>query len=196
MKFVVFSLILVLTTALAYSQDTSKTIETEIRLNVNTRNAKIDTAFDYYIGIGSKIVVKGVITIDLKGSYERDNGTIYSSHSEKVSYKYGQVGYIYDTEKDVKLFYTSIYYPFLKIFKVGYDFSIDQKINHSIYLGVKWQFIEIEITFLDEVRRIKYLINPVIKKWNRLSLNANIEGFYIKSKFKWQNGVMLNYKIS
>ncbi len=173
--FVIFALMLVLISAWASSQDTIKTIQTDIRLHINTRNAKTDTIFDYYVSIGTRTIVKDFVTVDLKGVYERDNGTAYLSHYESASCKYGQTGYAYDTEKDVKLFYASIYYTLLKAFKAGYDFSIDQEINHSIYLGVRWEFVSAEIAFLNHVRRFKYLIDPTIKKWDRLSLKASIE---------------------
>ena len=194
-SFVLFSLMLVLVTVMASSQDTIKTIQSDIKLHLNTRNAKIDTVFDYYIGISSKIIIKKFVTIDLKGSYERDNGINYLSHYENISCKYGQTGYIYDTEKDIKLFYASIYYTF-KIFKAGYDYSYSEAGNHSIYLGIKWKFISAEIAFFNDVRRLKYLIEPVIKKWDKLSLKASIEGFYVPDKWKWTNGLVLNYKIS
>lgn len=193
--FILSSLTLVLVAALASSQDTIKTIQSDIKLHLNTRNAKIDIVFDYYIGISSEIIIKEFITIDLKGSYERYNGINYLSYYENISCKYGQAGYIYDTEKDIRLFYTSIYYTF-KIFKAGYDYSYSGASNHSIYLGIKWKFISAEIAFFNDIRRLKYLINPTIKKWDKLSLKANIEGFYVPDKFKWQNGLSLNYKIN
>lgn len=191
-----FILTLLLTNSFVLSQDTIKTIQTEVRLHLNTRNAKIDTCFDYYVGIGSKITIKKFVIIDLKGSYERSNGINYLAHSEKASCKYGQVGYKYDTEKDIKLFYTSAYYTFWKMLKVGYDFSVQQVPNHSVYLGFKWKFISGEIVFLEDLRRFKYLINPTLKKWDRLSLKANIEGFYVPGKFKWNNGITFNLKIN
>lgn len=191
--FIVFIMLLI--TISAYPQDTVKVIQSDVKLHINTRNAKIDTCFDYYFGTGLKVIIKESVTVDLKGSYERDNGIIYLAHQEKASCQYGQAGYIYDTEKDIKLFYASVYYPFLKIFKVGYDFSVDQDINHSIYLSVKWKFVSAQVVFLEDIRRIKYLVNPTIKKWKRLSLKANIEGFYVPEKFKWTNGLTLNYKI-
>ncbi len=187
---------LLLLASMTFAQDTIKTIQTDVRLHLNTRNAKIDTCFDYYIGIGSKIIVKKFVTIDLKGSYERSNGINYLAHSEKASCKYGQVGYDYDTEKDVKLFYASAYYTFWKMLKVGYDFSIEQVPNHSVYLGFKWKFISAEIVFLDDLRRFKYLFNPTLKKWKNMTLQANIEGFFVPGKFKWANGITFCYKIN
>lgn len=187
-------LIFVLIASLSFSQDTIKLIQSDVSLHLNIRNAKIDTCFDYYFGFGFKTTIKKV-TIDLKGSYERDNGINYLSHSERVSYKYGQTGYLYDTEKDIRLFYASVYYPFLKIFKAGYDYSYSETHKHSAYIRIKWKYISAEMVFLESVRRFKYLINPTIKKWDKLSLKANIEGLYIPDKFKWQNGMSLFYKI-
>ena len=187
-------ILLLLLINLSYSKETIKDIQIDIDFHVNIRNAKIDTVFDYYVSIGSKIIIKEFVTINLKGSYERDNGVFYLAHSEIASCKYGQTGYIYDTEKDVKLFYASIYHPFL-IFKTGYDFSYSETSKHSIYISVKWEFINAEIAFFENIRRIKYLLSPTIKKWDKLSLKAKIEGLYIADKFKWQNGLMLNYKI-
>lgn len=192
MKYLLLFLLLPL---FAYPQDTIKNIQIDAKLHINIRNAKIDTVFDYYVSIGSKIIIREFITINLKGSYERDNGIIYLAHSEIASCKYGQSGYIYDTEKDVKLFYASIYYPFLKVFKTGYDFSCSQTSKHSIYFSVTWEFINAEIAFFENIRRIKYVLNPILKKWDKLSLKANIEGLYIADKFKWQNGLSLNYTI-
>lgn len=194
--FVLFALSLVLMASLSFSQDTIKVIQSDVKLHLNTRNAKIDTCFDYYFGLGTKVIIKEFVTIDLKGSYERDNGLNYLAHSEKASCKYGQVGYKYDTEKDIKLFYASIYYPFLKIFKAGYDYSYSEASKHSAYISIKWKFISAEVVFFNDIRRVKYLLNPTLKKWDRLSLKANIEGFYVPGKFKWTNGLTLNYKIN
>lgn len=179
----------------AFAQDTIQSIQSDISFHVNTRNAKTDTCFDYYFSIGTKTIIKEFVTIDLKGNYERDNGIIYLAHTEKASCKYGQTGYIYDTEKDVKLFYVSVYYPFLKIFKAGYDYSYSDMSKHSVYINLKWKFVEAEVAFFEDMRRIKYLINPTIKRWKQLSLKANIEGFYVPDKFKWQNGLTFDYKI-
>lgn len=190
---------LVLLSAMAFSQDTAKAIQTEVSLHINTRYSKIDTCFDYYFSAGSKTVIKKFVIIDLSGSYEREHGVIYLSHSEKASCKYGQVGYMYDTGKEIKVFYASVYYTFLKILKAGYDFSIDQDANHSIYLGFKWRFVNAEIVFLEDLRRFKYLFDPTMwkgKKWEKISLKLKIEGFYVPGKFRWTNGLTLSYKIS
>lgn len=184
--FIIFALLLMLVCLMVKAQS-------EITAHINTRNAKENTTFDYYFGTGFKTTIK-FVTINLKNSYERYNGVTYLAHSEKASCKYGQLGYDYDTEKNIDLFYASTYYSF-KLFKAGYDFSVDQNIKHSIYLNFKWKFIDAEIAFLDHVRRLKYLIDPIIKKWDKVSLKAKVEGFYVPGKFKWQNGLSINYKI-
>lgn len=181
----------------AYSQDTTK-IQSTIKFHINTRNAKSDTIkFDYYFSIKSETKIRKFL-IDLTASYERDNGVNYFIHNEKISYVYGQIGNIYSEEKDMKLLYMTAHYPIKKYLKAGYDLSYNysQRIySHSIYLGIKWEFIDIEIAFLNKLHRIKYSIEPVLKKWKKIKLGIMVKGLYIYQRFKWQNGIVINYRI-
>lgn len=171
------------------------TIRSIVKFHINTRSAKIDTvSFDYYFSIKSETRVKGIL-IELTASYERDNGTNYFAHNEKLSFKYGQIGNIYSEEKNMKMFYTTIYYPIKDILKIGYDFSINKQYNHSVYMGLRYKFIDIEVAFFQKLHRIKYSIEPVIKKWKKVKLGIQIKGLYLNNRFKWQNGLVLNYKI-
>ena len=171
------------------------TIRSVVKFHINTRSTKIDTVnFDYYFSIKSETRVKNIL-IELVASYERDNGINYFAHNEKLSFKYGQIGNIYSEEKNMKLLYATIYYPIKDILKVGYDFSINYQYNHSLYVGLKYKFIDIEIAFFQKLHRIKYSIEPIIKKWKKVKLTVQIKGLYLNNRFKWQNGLILNCKI-
>lgn len=183
------------------SNDTIKSVRATLQLHANTRNAKIDTiVFDHYLSAGTQLKIKEFVTINLKGSYERDNGLMYWGYMGDAVWKYGQAGYIFDTEKNVNLLYVTAYYPVIKIFKIGYDFSVNFNQSnicyHSIYAGVKWEWISAEIAFFDKLHRIKYSLIPTIKRWDRLSLGIKVEGLYVSDKFKWSNGLTLNYKVN
>lgn len=194
MKYIL-TLIFVTFSLKAYPQ--KDTIRSTIKFHVNTRSAKFDTiSFDYYFSIRSKTTIQKFLIV-LTASYERDNGINYFAHTEKISFNYGQIGNIYSEEKDMKLLYATIYYPIKDILKIGYDFSMNyiKEYKHSIYLGIKWEFIDVEIAFFDKLYRIKYNIEPVIKKWKKVKLGIGIKGLYINKNFKWQNGLTLNYKI-
>ena len=172
------------------------TIRSTIKFHINTRSTKIDTvSFDYYFSVKCETRIKSVL-IELTASYERDNGINYFAHNQKLSFKYGQIGNIYSQEKNMKLLYATIYYPIKEILKVGYDFSINDQYNHSLYMGLKYKFIDIEIAFFQKLHRIKYSIEPVIKKWKKVKLTVQIKGLYLNNRFKWQNGLALNYDLN
>ena len=96
----------------------------------------------------------------------------------------------------MKLLYATIYYPIKEILKIGYDFSINDQYNHSLYIGVKYKFIDFEVAFFQKLHRIKYSIEPVIKKWKKVKLALQIKGLYLNNRFKWQNGLALNYDLN
>jgi hypothetical protein len=137
---------------------------------------------------------------ELKGSYERDNGINYYSHAEELSFNYGSINYIEDTEDSIQLFSISAFYPFFKCFKAGFDLSWKHANKEfGAYIGAKTKFVFLEVVFWDELRRIKGELEYKVTLGKRkiFTLGAKANALYLGGKeFDWNIGYLTEVNIN
>ena len=169
----------------------------EIEENPNIRNSKSDSIpFDWY--------TKTSITLELDSTYlfyamynaERDNGINYYSYEVRFETTYFTIKRYFDTEKDIDLYTSSVYYPLLKYFKLGYDFSyVSKEENHNIYIGFAYKdWVSAECAFLTELLRYQITFKPSITIWKKFSIGPNVNVISVDDNVKWSGGLNMKMK--
>ena len=152
-------LLIILIPLSCYSQITDYSIS----LHWNTRNAKIDTVFDWWVGMSGSVTFDSVLTLKGGASTERDNGIQYYAYESHIVSKYAKTGLQKDTEKDIQFYYISLFYP-VKIFKFGVEFlETNEHEKLSVYIGIKRKWVECNFSAVDRVTKFDYMVNPQIK---------------------------------
>ena len=181
----------------AFKSFSQKITRLEFEENINTRSSKSDTIpFDWY--------TKQSITLELDSTYlfyamyniERDNGLDYYSYEVRFETTYFAIKRYFDTEKDIDIYTSSVYYPLLKYFKLGYDFSyVSKEENHNIYIGFVYKdWISAECAFLTEILRYQIMFKPSITLWEKLSIGPSVNIISVDDVIKWSIGLNLNIK--
>lgn len=203
---VVFILILSFLFNIINAQEITKFNTTQ---QLNTRSAKIDSLkYDWYYKGECNLQFDSIYDVYLMYNRERDNAVLYYSYEVKFTSKYFSSRRFFDTEKNIDITNSSVYYPLVYTknknkyqFKTGYDFSfIDSTTNHNIYTslsyerdGIEW--IYLESAFFDELLRFEYRINPTFMIFKNMYIGVGINGILIKDKFKWNAGGKIILKI-
>lgn len=168
--------------------------QTEIKLHVNTRNAKDTSLFDYY----GKLTVEQMFdsTLALTGmvNYERDNGIEYYSYSGKADLKYGSVEYYKDTEKQVEYFSLALFYPIFKVLKIGYNYIKSGVDYHSVYLSLKWKWVKADLSFFEKIHIFAISMNPTVKLSDNFGIGFESKLVYVDGSSKWSNGLTVALK--
>jgi hypothetical protein len=183
-----------------FAEDTLKTIHFKLGQTLNLRDPKEDkNKIDWHVGLSAFILFDSLMELEseLTGSYERDNGNLYYSHSEKLGFKYGYISHIIDTEDSISLFNISAYYPFWKYFKAGADISWDYlDWSYGAYIGFKIKnWLSFEIIFWDDIQRIKGEFTPSIKfgknKNIAMGIKAKILNIGMTDRLDWNAGYFI-----
>ncbi len=166
--------------------------QTEIGLHLNARNAKTTDLFDYYTKL-TLMVVDTSYTFNLMGNFERDEGVNYYSYSCGVGFKYASTEYYKDTEKEVEYFSVATFYPVTKWLRIGYNFMRTNVNYHSIFIGLKWKFISVDLSFFDKIHKLKAVANPEYKLTKNFKIGIEAGIISIQNELKWSSGVTLKY---
>lgn len=168
--------------------------QTEIKLHLNSRNAKEVPEFDYYSKLKVSTLIDSAFELSVMANYERDNGINYYSYSASVNHNYFNTEYYKDTEIDIEYLSTSLLYPINKVLKTGYNIMITDTILHSININFKYKFIYIDLSFFDNIRKLKVSINPELTV-KKVSIGLDMGLLYVIEKLKWNSGLTLKIKI-
>ena len=172
--------------------------QAQVTFEVNTRSAKVDTCFDYFVGAGVTDSILNKFEVAAFGSFERDRGTYYHSYKCSISNQYFKVSHITDTEKDINISSCNVYYSMnIKdvTTRLGFDLSYTDTILYGAYLSLKYKSLKIDAAFNSKLYNFAYSYNPRLKVSERIALGIIIKGFYIEEKFKWQNGITATINI-
>jgi len=161
--------------------------QTEIKLHLNSRNAKDTCLFDYYSKIEAKTLIDSCVEIRGMVNYERDNGNPYYSYMAAINTRYGGVEYFMDTEKRIDYFSASFTYPFTKWFSFGYSFINTG--NHSFKALLKWKWTKIDLTFFDQLYLASIFFNPEINISEKSKVGIGSGLVYFYGKAKWNIGL-------
>lgn len=210
MKIIPILIILLVTSTVLPQSDTSSSNQDTIKTKhfrwshgVNFRDPlNEDNPIDWHISMSFLAEFDSLMGLEteIKGTYERDNGIKYYSHSERLGFRYGCISYIRDTEDSINLFSVSAFYPFLKYFRAGVDLSwMHHEEKYGAYIGFKAKFGSAEIVFWDELRRIKGEISHKFpigkKKIFFIGLKAN--ALYLGGKkFDWNAGYTAEFQLN
>lgn len=166
------------------------------QLHINTRSAKEVEKFDWYYKGQFSLLIDSIYDIEAFHNRERDNGNYYYSYGAKISTKYLSIEDFKDTEINKEFVSIKAYFPF-KVFKFGYDYNyINKGNNHTAFTSLTWRFIHLECSFLQEIIKAKYNINPEINLLKTLYIGFKLEGIYIDKEYKWQSGITTKLKLN
>ncbi len=169
--------------------------QTEIGLHLNARNAKTAKVFDYYFKLTTKTVIDSAYTIKLMGNYERDEGINYYSYSIEFETKYGSSEYYKDTEKEVEYLSLAMFYPVSDWLRIGYSYMRTEVSYHSVFIGLRWKFIYVDLSFFDKIHKLKAVANPQYNLTKKLKLGIEAGIISIQNELKWVGGLTFNYKL-
>lgn len=166
----------------------------ELSLHLNARNAKTTDQFDYYSKL-TLVVVDTSYTLNLMGNFERDEGVNYYSYSCGIEFKYASTEYYKDTEKEVEYLSLALFYPVSDWLRIGYNYMRTEVSYHSIFIGLRWKFIYVDLSFFDKIHKLKAVANPQYNLTKKLKLGIEAGIISIQNELKWVGGLTFNYKL-
>lgn len=168
--------------------------QSNIKLHLNTRNARDTTLFDYYSKLEIQtFIIDSIIKIHGLINYERDNGIKYYSYGYGIDSKFGGVDSYYDTEKQIKYFMMYITYPVLKWLTVGYNYIDNQ--NHTVIIegDLKWTNFALSINDKFCMFKISFIPEYEVSETFKIGIGSNL--LFFNKKTKWDAGLTLNFNI-
>lgn len=189
--------ILLILIYLSFGVSSQNITKFELGTNFNTRNSKSDSiSFDWYIKQSITLEIDSIYQFYGMYNTERDNGHDYYSYEVKFQTTYFTVQRFFDTEKDIDLYTSSVYYPLFKYFKLGYDFSyVSKEENHNIYIGFSYKdWVSAECAFLTDILRYQITLKPTVVLWKKISVGPVVNIMSVDDNMKWSAGINLNMK--
>ncbi len=169
--------------------------QSEFKLHINARNAKESNLTDYYGKYTMKFNIDSFYVISTMVNYERDNGIIYYSYSGSFAIDYGNIEYYKDTEKNIEYFSSAVFYPITKWFCIGYNYMYSDDSYHLINTTIKYKWVFLDLSFFENVEKLKISVNPEYLISPNLSTGIDCELLYVLNKLKWHSGFTIKYTL-
>ena len=186
----------------------------DVELHGNTRPAKghanttprdwIDgvydsVPFDWYFKSELRAIIDSVYELRVVYNREREIDRMYYAYEISMSSKYLNFRRMFKTENNTDFFSIKAFIPVGSYMRFGYDFiyniAQEDQQNNFIFAEVRYEFVKVSASFLDELVMFEYGVNPRINVTDAIDVGLTLNGIYFNDTFLWNNGITLNIKL-